>query len=76
MRRGYEQGAKSFGLGATNWFEVVHMGQSGDLAYWVGYQRATSCPFNLRVSEIFRCEGSERKLIHRHADPLQTTPEG
>ena len=59
-------------------FEILHMGSSGDLGYWVGFQQATTklegnpdpVPFNLRITEIFRRENGEWKLIHRHADPL------
>ena len=78
----YERDAARFTAGDSR-FEVLHMGASNGIAYWVGYQRATArldgkaeaIPFNLRVTEIFRREGDEWKLIHRHADALASEAE-
>jgi ketosteroid isomerase-like protein len=78
----YEQGARGFGPGATGRFEILHMHASGDLAYWVGLQHATTHlkekpgdhAFHLRITEIFRRDGGTWKLIHRHADPLAEKP--
>lgn len=77
VRSSHEQGAKMFAPGAENRFEILHMAQSGDLAYWVGFQRATThmkdgstVPFDLRITELYRREEGEWKLIHRHADTL------
>ncbi len=79
----YELDATNFERGGDGHFEILHMGMSDDLAYWVGFQRATAhlrgrsepVPFNLRVTELFRRDGDTWKLIHRHADPLLSDPE-
>jgi hypothetical protein len=78
----YKNDANYFVSGETN-FEILQMAASDGLAYWVGFQRATvrlnssdkDVPFNLRITEIFRREGNEWKLIHRHADSLAAGPE-
>ena len=71
-------GSKMFETGGENSFEIMQIGSSDDLAYWVGVQRSKvkmkgkpeAIPMDLRVTEIFRREGDEWKLIHRHADAL------
>ena len=79
----YERDATNFESGSEGQLEILHMAASGGLAYWVGFQRATThlrgrpeaVPFNLRITELFRREGDTWKLIHRHADPLLSEPE-
>ncbi len=74
----YDKDAKAFEKGSDSHFEILHMASSGDLGYWVGLQKASAhmkgadepIPFNLRITELYRFEDGEWKLIHRHADPL------
>jgi hypothetical protein len=73
----YERDAARFTSGDTS-FEILHVAASDGIAYWVGFQRAMArldgstepIPFNLRVTEVFRREGDEWKLVHRHANSL------
>lgn len=78
----YERDVKAFAPGGESSFEILQMGASDGLAYWVGFQRANTrlqgqageVPFNLRVTEVFRREGDGWKLVHRHADSLMSEP--
>jgi ketosteroid isomerase-like protein len=74
------KGAGGFTSGGTSAFETLQMAASGGLAYWVGIQHFTvrkrgeaqSVPMNLRVTEVFRREEGDWKLVHRHADALKS----
>jgi ketosteroid isomerase-like protein len=60
--------------------ELIACHVTADLAYTVAIERGSVRPTGgqefalkaLRVTEIFRREGTDWKLIHRHADPLVT----
>lgn len=74
----HAHGAESFQSGGHSKLEILQMGASGGLAYWVGLQHVSvhmsdstkSTPMNLRVTEVFRFEDTEWKLVHRHADTM------
>jgi ketosteroid isomerase-like protein len=60
--------------------EILQMGASDDVAYVVGFQRsdvrlrgqAEPTRLDLRVTEIFRREAGEWKLVHRHTDRMNS----
>lgn len=72
----YNQGNAMFRAGGGSHFEILNMGSGEGLAYWTGFQHATvlmkekeeAIPMKLRVTEIFRLEDNQWKMIHRHAD--------
>jgi len=72
----FEQLASRFSNGSFD-VEIIAAGASGDLAYIVGIERsmasvggAAAEAYELRVTEVFRREDGEWKVVHRHADPL------
>ena len=79
----YARDAAAFEPGSDSRFEILHMAASDGIAYWTGFQRASvrmrgraeMVPFNLRVTELFRREDGDWKLLHRHADALVSEPE-
>jgi ketosteroid isomerase-like protein len=74
----YERNSSLFASSVCT-FETLHVGASETVGYWVCLQRGTTTlrgatepiELALRVTEIFRREGEEWKLVHRHADPLK-----
>ena len=79
----YESSAEYFESSSDNRFETLQTLASDDIAYWVGIQRATArmkgqaeeASFNLRLTELFRREEGEWKMVHRHADFLKMEAE-
>lgn len=79
----YERDAGYFESGGESSFEILQMAASDGIAYWVGFQHATArlkgqaeaVPMSLRITEVFRREGDEWKLVHRHADFLKSESE-
>ena len=78
----YAQDSSRFSPGGSNKIDVLHAAASGDLGYAVYYQTTKAkmqgnpkrVPMALRVTEIFRRDRGEWKMIHRHAD-LHAKPE-
>ena len=76
----YEKDAALFGKGSTSELEILHADSDGDLGYWVGYQvakvymkgKSEAIPMRIRVTELFLKEDGRWKMIHRHADMLQS----
>ena len=76
VARRYREDAESFAPGGDSKLEVMQMGDSGDLAFWTGYQLATVRPkgagdatqMRIRVTEVFGRAADGWRLIHRHAD--------
>lgn len=72
------RGARSMQAGGETTLEILHSQASGDLAYWTGLQHASvlfagedqAVEMHLRVTEVFRREDGDWKMIHRHADML------
>ena len=66
--------------GSTSYdIELIAAGASGDLAYTVAYEHNTVAvdgeprTYTLRVTQVYRREGGEWKLAHRHGD--EPTPD-
>jgi ketosteroid isomerase-like protein len=78
----YERDASHFASGSVNTFEPLDSAASSDIAYWVGFQRSQAnmrgkdqpVLFDLRVTEVYRRENGQWKLVHRHADPFRQSP--
>jgi ketosteroid isomerase-like protein len=74
----YKHDAEFFERGSNFTFDILQMEANDGIAYWVGFMRGNArfrgkteaVPMNLRVTEVFRREGNEWKMVHRHADPL------
>jgi ketosteroid isomerase-like protein len=72
----FESDAKSFRPGGETEMEVLQSDESGELAFWTGFQHAKvkmedqdhPVDMAIRVTEIFRREDGEWKMILRHAD--------
>jgi len=82
INRANREGAARFGPSGTTELEVKDLGESGDLAFWTGYQAADldiggkRQSMRLRVTEMFRREADGWKMIHRHASMASDKDQG
>ncbi|WP_443747954.1 YybH family protein [Asticcacaulis solisilvae] len=73
----YRKGAKSFGPHGESRLEILQQASDDKIAYWAGLQHAVvetdgkSTPMTLRITELFRKEDDEWKLVHRQADMMK-----
>jgi ketosteroid isomerase-like protein len=77
LERTFRWVASRFSGGRGYELEIVAADVSGDMAYTVGYERSSSSvdggpvtPNVLRVTHIYRREGGEWRIVHRHGDHL------
>jgi ketosteroid isomerase-like protein len=73
----FERLAASFSDCRSCDWEVVAAEVGEDFAYLLAIERTTASisgaettPYTLRSTTIFRREGDEWKIVHRHADPI------
>jgi len=84
MRKAFAEGAKGFEPEGESQLDIIAMAADDNLAFWTGIQRATvrfrgadmRTPMNLRITEAFRREDGDWKLVHRHADLLKVEVAG
>jgi ketosteroid isomerase-like protein len=76
VSRAFQRVASLYSNSTPVTFDLVAAGVSGDLAYVVGYERGSASvgggpvePVDLRVTQVYRREDGEWKLVHRHGDP-------
>jgi ketosteroid isomerase-like protein len=82
--RGSDEVRRIFRLIASRWsdctdqrVEILAAGVSGDLAYTVELEHTSVSvdgvpvePYTLRVTQVYRREDGEWKIVHRHGDQL------
>ncbi len=74
IRSAYSHGASLFGPDGTCRLEILQCEASENIGYWCGLQHADvemhgkRVPMTLRITELFRRENGDWKLVHRHAD--------
>ncbi|MFE6733747.1 nuclear transport factor 2 family protein [Microbacterium sp. NPDC057650] len=80
VRNAFRTLADSFGGATASEIELIAADVSGDLAYTV-HREITSAvvdgaprDYVLRVTQVYRCEDGDWRVVHRHGDEEQTLP--
>jgi ketosteroid isomerase-like protein len=67
------EGARRFGPASNSRWICKDQGESGDLAFWVGYQEIEADvngepqASSIRITELYRRTEGAWKIVHRHA---------
>ncbi len=75
VSRSFEWLASIFSNCESYELEIIAAGASGDLGYTVAYEHTRASTegvpqtYTLRVTHLYRREGGEWKIFHRHGDP-------
>jgi ketosteroid isomerase-like protein len=76
----FEQLGSSLANCTSYEIQIIAAGASGDLAYIVAFEHTTASingappqPYTLRVTTVFRREGGEWRVVHRHGDSASET---
>jgi ketosteroid isomerase-like protein len=68
--------AASFSDCTSYWFELLAADVAGDMAYTAGLEHASASvdgqprSYTLRATQVYRREGGEWKVAHRHGDTV------
>lgn len=78
LKKAFDGGASQFGSNGKSRLEILQQAEGGDIAFWTGIQHAEVDmkgelkQMSLRITELFRREEGEWKLVHRHADMMKS----
>jgi ketosteroid isomerase-like protein len=73
----FRQLERSFSNCTSYSHEIIAADVNGDMAYTVGYEHTRASingaprQYSLRVTQVYRREDGEWKVVHRHADTVQ-----
>ncbi|NUT94338.1 MAG: nuclear transport factor 2 family protein [Saccharothrix sp.] len=77
VHRLFDDLGKTFSDCLHHEYEVIAADVDGDLAYTVGHEHTRSSvngearEYTLRVTQVYRRENGEWRVVHRHADTLE-----